>query len=78
LVLQLDDAADRGHRHALVGHGHDLLDDPYLHPGVAALAASGALGRHHAEVVDPAQEGLLDREHLGDLPHRVERNVLIV
>jgi hypothetical protein len=54
LVLQFDDAADRGHRHALVGHRHDLLDDPDLHAGVPPLPPGGALGRHDPEVVDPA------------------------
>ncbi len=39
LLLQLDDPADGGHGHALIGHRGDLLDDPDLDPGVPALAA---------------------------------------
>jgi DNA-binding MarR family transcriptional regulator len=40
LLLQVDDAADGLQGDALVGHGHDLLDDPDLVPG------SGPRARH--------------------------------
>jgi DNA-binding MarR family transcriptional regulator len=43
LLLQVDDAADSLQGDALVGHGDDLLDDPDLVAGVAALAARGPL-----------------------------------
>jgi DNA-binding MarR family transcriptional regulator len=43
LLLQVDDAADGLQGDALVGHGDDLLDDPDLVAGVAALAARGPL-----------------------------------
>ena len=44
LLLQVDDAADGLHGDALVSHGDDLLYDPDLVAGVAALAARGPLG----------------------------------
>jgi DNA-binding MarR family transcriptional regulator len=77
-TLQFDDAADGQHRDALVGHAHDLLDDPDLVARVASLAARGPLRRDDLQVVDAAQERLLDREHLGDLPDGVQRRVLVV
>jgi hypothetical protein len=43
LLLEVDDAANSLQGDALVGHGDDLLDDPDLVPGVAALAARGPL-----------------------------------
>src|SRR5579863_7620175 len=78
LAFQLDDPPDRGQRHAFVGHRGDLLDDADLHPGVAALAAGRALRRDDLKLVDAAQEGLLQREHLRYLPHGVKRGILIV
>jgi len=78
LPLQVDDAADGQQRDALVGHGDDLLDDPDLVAGVAALAARGPLRRDDPQFVDAAQERLLDREHLGHLPDRVQRRVLVL
>src|SRR6185437_10720392 len=48
------------------------------HPGVAALAPRRALRRDDLELVDAAQERLLQRKHLGDLPHGVQRHVLVV
>ncbi len=77
LVLQVDDAADGLQGDALVGHGDDLLDDPDLIAGVAALAARGPLRRDDLQFVDAAQERLLDREHVRDLPDRVQRRVLV-
>ncbi len=44
LLFQVDDAADGLHGDALVSHGDDLLYDPDLVAGVAALAARGPLG----------------------------------
>src|ERR1700691_2683356 len=38
-LLELDDPADGRHRHALVGHSRDLLDDADLDARIAALAA---------------------------------------
>src|ERR1700749_480406 len=76
--FQLDDPPDRGQRHALVRHRRDLLDDADLHPGVAALAAGRALRGDDLELVDAAQEGLLDREHLRDLPNSEQRDVLVL
>ena len=78
LLLQVDDAADGLQGDALVGHGDDLLDDPDLVAGIAALAARGPLRGDDPQFVDAAQERLLDREHLRDLPDRVQRGVLIV
>ena len=78
LALELDDAADGLHGDALVGHGDDLLDDADLVAGVAALVARGASRRDDVQVIDAAQERLLDREHLGDLPDGVQRRVLVV
>jgi DNA-binding MarR family transcriptional regulator len=78
LALELDDAADGLHGDALVGHRDDLLDDADLIAGVAALVARGALRRDDVQVIDAAQERLLDREHLGDLPDGVQRRVLVV
>jgi DNA-binding MarR family transcriptional regulator len=78
LALELDDAADGLHGDALVGHRDDLLDDADLVAGVAALVARGALRRDDVQVIDAAQERLLDREHLGDLPDGVQRRVLVV
>ncbi len=78
LPLQFDDAADGQERDALVGHGDDLLDDPDLVAGVAALAARGPPRRDDPQFVDAAQERLLDREHLGHLPDRVQRRVLVL
>jgi DNA-binding MarR family transcriptional regulator len=77
LPFELDDAADGLQGDALVGHGDDLLDDPDLVAGVAALAARGPLRRDDLLFVDAAQERLLDREHLRDLPDRVQRRVLV-
>ena len=78
LLLEVDDAADGRQGNALVGHGDDLLDDPDLVAGVAALAAGGPLGRNDLQFVDAAQERLFDREHLRDLPDRVQRHVLVL
>jgi DNA-binding MarR family transcriptional regulator len=78
LLLEVDDAADGLQGDALVGHGDDLLDDPDLVPGVAALTARGPLRRHDPQFVDAAQERLLDREHVRDLPDREERRVLVL
>jgi DNA-binding MarR family transcriptional regulator len=78
LLLQVDDAADGLQGDALVGHGHDLLDDPDLVTGVAALAARGPLRGDDPQFVDAAQERLLDREHVGDLPDREQRRVLVL
>jgi DNA-binding MarR family transcriptional regulator len=77
LVLQVDDAADGLQGDALVSHGDDLLDDPDLVAGVAALAARGPPRRDDPQFVDAAQERLLDREHLRDLPDREQRRVLV-
>ena len=78
LLLEVDDAADGLQGDALVGHGDDLLDDPDLVAGVAALAARGSLRRDDPQFVDAAQERLLDREHVRDLSDRVQRRVLIL
>ncbi len=78
LLLQVDDAADGLQGDALVGHGDDLLDDPDLVAGVAALAARGPLRGDDPQFVDAAQERLLDREHVGDLPDREQRGVLVL
>jgi DNA-binding MarR family transcriptional regulator len=78
LPLQVDDAADGLQGDALVGHGDDLLDDPDLVAGVAALAARGPLRGDDLQFVDAAQERLLDREHVGDLPDREQRRVLVL
>jgi len=78
LLLQVDDAADGLQGDALVGHGDDLLDDPDLVAGVAALAARGPLRGDDPQFVDAAQERLLDREHVGDLPDREQRRVLVL
>jgi hypothetical protein len=78
LVLQVDDAADGLQGDALVGHGYDLLDDPDLVTGVAALAARGPPRRDDLQFVDAAQERLLNREHVGDLPNREQRGVLVL
>jgi DNA-binding MarR family transcriptional regulator len=77
LLLQVDDAADGLQGDALVGHGDDLLDDPDLVAGIATLAARGALRGDDPQFVDAAQERLLDREHVGDLPDREQRGVLV-
>jgi len=78
LLLQVDDAADGRQGDALVSHGDDLLDDPDLVAGVAALAARGPLRRDDPKFVDAAQERLLDREHVRHLPDRVQRRVLVL
>jgi DNA-binding MarR family transcriptional regulator len=78
LLLQIDDATDGLQGDALVGHGDDLLDDPDLVTGVAALAARGPLRRDDLLFVDATQERLLDREHVRDLPDRVQRRVLVL
>ena len=78
LLLQIDDAADGRQGDALVSHGDDLLDDPDLIAGVAALAARGPLRRNDPKFVDAPQERLLDREHVRDLPDRVQRRVLVL
>jgi DNA-binding MarR family transcriptional regulator len=78
LALELDDATDGLQRDALVRHGDDLLDNADLVAGVAALVARGALRRDDVQLIDAAQERLLDREHLGDLPDGVQRRVLVV
>jgi DNA-binding MarR family transcriptional regulator len=77
LLLQVDDAADGLQGDALVGHGDDLLDDPDLVAGVAALAARGPLRRDDPQLVDTAQERLFDREHVGDLADGEQRDVLV-
>jgi DNA-binding MarR family transcriptional regulator len=77
LLLEVDDAADGLQSDALIGHGDDLLDDPDLVAGVAALAARGPPRRDDPQFVHAAQERLLDREHLRDLPDRVQRRVLV-
>jgi DNA-binding MarR family transcriptional regulator len=78
LAFEFDDAADGLQGDAVVGHRDDLLDDADLVPRVAALAAGRPLRRDDLQLVDAAQEGLLDREQLRDLPDRVERRVLVV
>jgi hypothetical protein len=78
LPLQLDDPADRLQRDALIGHRGHLLDDVDLVARVAALVSRRALRRDHLERVDPAQERLLDREHLRDLADRVQRGVVVI
>jgi DNA-binding MarR family transcriptional regulator len=78
LLLQVDDAADGLQGDALVGHRDDLLDDPDLVAGVASLAARGPLRRDDPQFVHATQERLLDREHLRDLPDRVQRRVLVL
>jgi DNA-binding MarR family transcriptional regulator len=78
LLLQIDDATDGLQGDALVSHGDDLLDDPDLETGVAALAARGPLRRDDLLFVDAAQERLLDREHVRDLSDRVQRRVLVL
>jgi DNA-binding MarR family transcriptional regulator len=78
LLLEVDDAADGLQGDALVGHGYDLLDDPDLVAGVAALAARGPLRRDDPLFVDAAQERLLDREHLRNLPDGVQRRVFVL
>jgi DNA-binding MarR family transcriptional regulator len=78
LLLEVDDAADGLQGNALVGHGDDLLDDPDLVTRVAALTARGPLRRDDPQFVDAAQERLLDREHLRDLPDREQRRVLVL
>jgi hypothetical protein len=45
---------------------------------VTALAPARPLRRHYLQLVHPAQEGLLDGQHLRDLPDRVQRGVLVV
>jgi DNA-binding MarR family transcriptional regulator len=77
LLLQVDDAADGLQGDALVGHGDDLLDDPDLVAGVSALAARGPLRRDDPQLVDTAQERLLDREQVGDLADGEQRDVLV-
>ena len=77
-LLEVDDAPDGLQGDALVGHGDDLLDDPDLKAGVAALAARGPLRRDDLLFVHAAQERLLDREHLGHLPDRVQGRVLVL
>jgi DNA-binding MarR family transcriptional regulator len=77
LLLKVDDAADGLQGDALVGHGDDLLDDPDLVAGVAALAARGPLRRDDPQLVDTPQERLLDREHVGDLADGEQRDVLV-
>src|SRR6516162_8113975 len=78
LLFEVDDAADGLQGDALVGHGDDLLDDPDLVAGVAALAARGPLRRDDLLFVDAAQERLLDREHVRHLPDRVQRRGLLL
>lgn len=78
LLLEFDDAADGQQGQALVGHRYDLLDDPDLVARVTALLARGPLRRDDLQLVHPAQERLLDREHLRDLPDGVQRGVLVV
>ena len=76
-LFEFDDAADGLQGDALVGHADDLLDDPDLVPRIAALAARRPLRRDDLQLVDTAQERLLDREHVRDLPDRVQRRVLV-
>jgi hypothetical protein len=76
-ALEFDDPADGLQGDAFAGHADDPLDDPDLVPRVAALAPGGALRRDDPQLVHPAQERLLDREHLRDLPDREQRRVLI-
>jgi hypothetical protein len=45
----------------IVGHRRDLLDDADLHPCVAPLPPAGTARGHDLELVDAAQERLLDR-----------------
>ena len=78
LALEVDDAPDGLQRDALIGHRDDLLDDPDLVAGVAALAARGPLRRDDLQFVDATQERLLDREHVRDLADREQRRVLVV
>jgi DNA-binding MarR family transcriptional regulator len=54
LLLEVDDAPNGLQRDALVGHGYDLLDDPDLVTGVAALAACGPPRRDDLQFVDTA------------------------
>ena len=75
--FEFDDAADGQQGDAFVGHADDPLDDPDLVPRIAALAAGRPLRRDDLQLVHPAQERLLDREHLRDLPDRVQRRVLV-
>jgi hypothetical protein len=76
--FQLDDAADGLQGDALAGHADDALDDVDLVPRVAALPTGGPLRRDDSQLIHAAQERLLDREHLRDLPDRIQRRVLIL
>src|SRR6266568_7573111 len=77
-LLELEHAPDGGKRHALVGKLRDVADDRHLGAGVTALAARRAGRPDHAELVQPAQERLLDLQHLGDLTDREQRQVLFL
>jgi hypothetical protein len=77
-LLELHDPPYSRDGHALVGHGRDLLDDPDLDACIAPLPPGRTLRRDDAKLVDAAQERLLDRQHLGDLPDGVQRLVLVI
>ena len=76
--FEFNDAADGEQGDAFVSHADDPLDDPDLVPRIAALAASRPLRRDDLQLVYTAQERLLDREHLRNLPDRVQRRVLVL
>jgi hypothetical protein len=59
-LLQLDDAADRGQRHALAHHDYHLLHAHDVVTAVPALTARRTPWRHHLLVVDAAEQRLLD------------------
>ncbi len=76
--LELQYPPNRSERHSLVDQADDVLDASDLHPGIAPLPPCGPRRPDHLELVEAAQERLLDIEHGSHLPDREQRRVLIV
>jgi len=78
LGLELEDPAHGGQRHPLADQVDDVPHDGDLVPRVAALAALRPRRTDHPVLVQPAQEGLLDLQHVRYLADGEQRQVLVI
>lgn len=76
--FEIENAADGGQGHSLVGESDDVLDENDLLARVASLSSSRPLGPYDLMFIEPAQERLLHAEHRGDLADRVKSGVIVV
>jgi hypothetical protein len=78
VLLEIEHAPDGRERHSLSDQPDNILNPGDLDSGVPPLAARGPGRADHLELVEPAQERLLDLKHGRHLAHGEKRRVLIV